>query len=145
MLNDHVMERLLDDWGWWVRARSHGGMRCCSAEGRYRPERVDEEPQARRMVDEATCMAVERAVSHPDFPVSARGLLKGWYVLRVAREQIARRVHIPMVEFDLAMKWAVTILKNRLDISIRPPNIRTDNSIPPEQVSSPPIRRATFA
>jgi hypothetical protein len=111
------MERLLDDWGWWVRERLSVGYRCRSIEGRYVHERVpgEEERQPRREVDVEQCLAVERAVCHHDFPAVARGLLKGWYVRRVSREKIAGQLGIPRAAFDLELGRAVTMLKNRLD------------------------------
>jgi hypothetical protein len=114
---DTVMDRVLDDWGWWVRDRMSVGYRCRSIEGRYVRERVpgDEERVPRREVDVEQCLAVERAVCHPDFPHVARGLLKGWYVRRVSREKIAGKLGIPRAAFEYELGRAVTTLKNRLD------------------------------
>lgn len=114
---DKAMDRVLDDWGWWVRDRLSVGYRCRSIEGRFVRGRVpgDEERQPRREVDIEQCLAVERVVCHPDFPTVARGLLKGWYVRRVSREKIAGKWGIPRSSFDYELGRAVTMLKNRLD------------------------------
>lgn len=118
---DAAMERLLDDWGWWVRERGGSGYRCRSIEGRYRREGVndgDQVPQAPRMVDEAACLRVERTVCHPGFPVLARTLLQGWFVRRDSMGHISARVGIPRAAFDDRLAWSAAILKNRLKINI---------------------------
>ncbi len=130
MAIDTTMDRLLDDWGWWVSHRDSGGYHCRSIEGRYRPPRVpgDEERNPIRMLDERACLNVERAVSHPEFPHLARVLLKGWYVLRISREKIAGKAGIPRSAFEDRLAWAVTMLRNRLDHATR------------AGLSSPPLR-----
>ena len=116
MTVDASMDRALEDWGWWVRDRSGSGFRCRSIEGRYRPERVpgDDEREARRVVDERLCLAVERAVCQPGFPSGARAVLKGWYVQRISREKIAAKAGFPRVAFADRLAWAVAVLRNRL-------------------------------
>jgi hypothetical protein len=111
------LDRLLDDWGWWVRERSGGVCRCRSIEGRYLPPRVagDEKRVASRLVDVASCIHVERVVCSPGFPVVARGMLKGWYVLRTSREKITGKLGIPRAAFELELERAARMLKNNLD------------------------------
>jgi hypothetical protein len=113
---DANTDKALDDWGWWVRARSVPRYRCRSIEGRYRPERVpgDDERTASRVVDERLCLAVERAVCQPGFPDGARVILKGWYVQRTSREKIAAKAGFPRVVFADRLAWAVAVLRNRL-------------------------------
>lgn len=115
---DTVMDRMLDDWGWWVRDRSGSGYRCRSVEGRYRPERVpgDDERSARRMVDERVCVAVERTICHPAFPKEARIILAGWYVRRDAPGFIAAKAGIPRSWFQDRLVWAVLVARNRLRV-----------------------------
>lgn len=126
---DVSMDRLLDDWGWWARARNGSGYRCRSIEGRYMPKRVpgDEARNPRREVDEQACLAVERAVCAPGFPIMARLLLKGWYVLRISREKIAGKAGIPRAGFDTELARSVTMLKNNLDKKILIPIIAATN------------------
>lgn len=131
-MSGDAMERLLDDWGWWARQRERGGYRCRSIEGRYRRERVaGEADDPPRMVDEVACLAVERVVCAPGFPARSRGVLKGWYVLRVSLRQIARLGGFPACEFEGELLRANRMVKNLLDSSARVSSIRTDNSIPP--------------
>lgn len=130
------IERVLDDWGWWARQRERSGYRCRSAEGHYRRERV-EDGESHRVVDEAMCLAVERVVCRPDFPVRARGVLKGWYVLRVSLRQIARLGGFPACEFEAELHRATRMVKNLLDNDSRMSSIRTNNSISAASVSSP--------
>jgi hypothetical protein len=110
------VERLLEDWGWWVHDRAGTGYRCRSIEGRYRPERVpgDDEREARRVVDERLCWAVERTVCQPGFPDGARIILQGWYARRISREKIAARAGFPRAAFADRLAWAVAVLRNRL-------------------------------
>lgn len=123
MLIGEDMERLLDDWGWWVRDRASNGYRCRSIEGRYRPERVPDADQAPRMVDEAACLRVERTVCHPGFPALARMLLQGWYVRRASGPRIAALAGIPRSMFEERLVWAALILNNRMKkvVDIQPP------------------------
>jgi len=117
---DDAMDRLLDDWGWWARARNGSGYRCRSIEGRYMPERVpgDEDRNPRRVVDEQACLEVERVVCAPGFPVIARLMLKCWYVLRISREKITGKAGIPRAGFHVELARSVTMLKNNLDKKI---------------------------
>ena len=114
---DVWMDKVLDDWGWWVRDRKGSGYRCCSAEGRYRPERVpgDDERSARRLVDERQCVTVERTICHPGFPKEARIILKGWYVRRDDPRHIVAKAGIPRSWFDDRLTWAVLVARNRFN------------------------------
>jgi hypothetical protein len=111
---DAATERMLDDWGWWVRGRASTGYRCRSIEGRYRPERVPDADQAPRMVDEGVCLAVERTVCHPGFPACARVVLKGWYVQRASGPRIAALAGIPRDSFRHELFRAITMFANRM-------------------------------
>jgi hypothetical protein len=120
MAIDKAMDRLLDDWGWWVRERVGQHGRCRSIEGRYLPERVagEEERRPMRLLDVQACLAVERVVCAPGFPAVARLMLKGWYVLRIAREKIAGKAGIPRASFEYELERSVRMLKNNLDKSV---------------------------
>ncbi|MDO9227154.1 MAG: hypothetical protein Q8M09_12500 [Pseudomonadota bacterium] len=131
------IERVLDDWGWWARQRERAGYRCRSAEGHYRRERVGEADDAPRAVDEVMCLAVERVVCQPGFPARARGVLKGWYVLRVSLRQIARLGGFPACEFEAELHRAQRMVKNLLDNASRATNILTNNPTSADLVSSP--------
>lgn len=131
------LDRLLDDWGWWARQRERSGYRCRSIEGRYRPERVADLLETPRVVDEQTCLAVERVVCNPGFPVRARGVLKGWYVLRVDLHQIARLGGFHHSRFEDELHLAVTMLKNNLDRRERSSSIPGNNLNSAALVSSP--------
>jgi hypothetical protein len=131
------LDRLLDDWGWWARPRERSGYRCRSIEGRYRPERVADVLETPRVVDEQACLAVERVVCNPAFPVRARGVLKGWYVLRVDLCQIARLNGFHHTRFEDELHAAVVMLKNRLDSRERISTIPANNLNPAALVSSP--------
>ena len=138
MAIDKAMDRVLDDWGWWVRDRAAANSRCRSIEGRYRRERVpgDDEREPRREVWVDECLAVERAVCHPSFPAVARGLLKGWYVKRISKERIAGKLGIPRSAFEHELGRAVTMLKNRLDKLVLVSIIAATN--PTDRDKSPP-------
>ncbi len=115
---DKAMDRVLDDWGWWVRDRAVMGYRCRSIEGRYRPERVADEVTAPRMVDERLCLNVERTICHPGFPCEARIILKGWYVRRDSPGFITARAGIPRSWFEDRLAWAMRVMRNRLRVSL---------------------------
>lgn len=127
---DSALDARLDDWAFWVTRRGMVVGRARSAEGNYRPERVadDEARSARRMVDELDALLIERTVCALDFPVTARGLLVGWYVLRANRHQICRRLGIPQGQCEERMGWAARILQNRLDKYQRMATMRINNS-----------------
>ena len=114
---DNVMICLLDDWAWWVRDRFNHGTRCHSLEGRYlRPvaEEDDVRRQPRRMVDVQQCLAAERAITHPEFPRVARGLLVGWFAKREPRSAICKKCGISSGQFESELDRAADILRNRL-------------------------------
>jgi len=113
---DKAMDRVLDDWGWWVRDRTGSGYRCRSIEGRYRPERVpgDDERDARRLVNEQQCVAVEKTICHPAFPKEARIILAGWYARRDSPGFIAAKAGIPRSWFQDRLVWARLVVRNRL-------------------------------
>lgn len=137
-MSDDVMDRVLEDWGRWARQRERAGYRCRSAEGRYRRERLvgdgDETP---RPVDERECLAVERIVCAPSFPARARGVLKGWFVLRVDLRQIARLGGFQASEFEAELHRAKRMVKNLLDSRDLVSSIRGDNLTSAALVSSP--------
>lgn len=138
VLIDEALHGRLEDWAWWVRDRAASGYRCRSAEGRYRPERVDDERrQPRRLVDAKDALLMERTVSHPEFPIRARELIVGWYILRVSRAQICRRCGVPLAQWEERMGWAGRMLKNRLDILERASYATANNSTPADPVSIP--------
>jgi len=136
---DKMMDRVLDDWGWWVRDRMSTPGRCRSIEGRYVRERVpgDDEREPKRAVVIDECIAVERAVCHPSFPAVARGLLKGWYVKRISREKISGKLGIPRASFEHELSKAVSMLKNRLDKFVLTSIIAATN--PTDRDESPPV------
>lgn len=138
MIDDALHVRL-EDWAWWVRDRKAGRLRCRSVEGRYRPERVedDERRAPRRVVDAQDAALIERAISHPDMPRQAHDLLVGWYVLRVSQGQICRRLGVPKSMWDERMGWAARILRNRIDKSVAMPTITGNNLNPADMVSIP--------
>lgn len=138
VLIDEGLHGRLEDWAWWVRDRAAAGYRCRSAEGRYRPERVDDERrQPRRLVDAQDALLMERTVSQPEFPCLARALLLGWYILRASRPQICRRCGVPLAQWEERMGWAGRMLKNRLDILTRASYATANNSTPADPVSIP--------
>lgn len=110
------VDNLLDDWGYWARARASGGLRCRSAESRYRvpvgPDNVI--TAAPRTVDERLCLAVERTVCNPGFPAEARIILKGWYVRRDSAAYIAGKAGIPRAWFKDRLAWAMKVVSNRI-------------------------------
>lgn len=136
---DEALHVRLEDWAWWVRDRKAMGMRCRSVEGRYMPERVedDERRAPRRVVDVQDAATIERAISHPDMPRLAHDLLVGWYVLRVSQGQVCRRCGVPKSAWEERMGWAGRILRNRLDKRENMPTMTVNNLNPADMVSIP--------
>ena len=136
---DECMDARLDDWAFWVTRRGMVVGRARSAEGHYRPERVadEEQRQARRVVDEVDALMIERALTSTDFPVMARQLLVGWYVLHANRKQICRKLGVPASQCEERMGWAARILENRLDKLKRLATMRNNNPTSTVTVSIP--------
>ena len=115
---EEALNGLLEDWGWWARQRTSQGYRCLSAEGRYRPPRVEDQAAPPRPIDEAICCEIEREVTHPDFPKLAHRLLKGWYVRRDSPGHIGAACAVPRDLVTSRVVWAALILRNRLKNSL---------------------------
>lgn len=128
------MQMRLENWRRTVLGGAGGVAHCGSAEGHYRPPRVQEQV-ARIIVDEAAGWVVETAWR--TLRPRHKWLLKWHYVYRFTPSQVTRMVlkrcgyGLRRDRYDPEIRIAVALLKKALDERVRREYASPHNLIPP--------------